>query len=1112
MYIDTLIWLYALLILCAIVIIYTAVRMVRVRVWIKTQIKQDKPMVEIGYLNLLDDGFASEVHLMGAGKKPPIGYVRADTQKNDGRGFVDVITSDIEDETTNPHYSQCGYIVFENGNTSIDNYGYIYKQQPGKKKKELIGYCARPSQPNVPTIYGERSWKSLWLVCRLNVYAGKPEQEKDTKKDKEAKTNKDATKSQSQAKVLMNIGAKRGKKNNLSDIENADKGFLNQETEVDSNISNDALKDILPQPVVGEQNGPNITNVTPDAHNEVNDVVNDNQMQHDNEEPIINEADSFVETGEEIGTTLVDEEVASEPVVTNNDVEKMTETTEEEHPEGDSIENQQQEVIEQPTDKEMVELPNEMEAQPQPAESNRVEDTEQQLEAEEPLDAEQPADAELSSEAEQASADDSANDTGKGDGKKRKKSKAKKVPPKVPLAMCQYTGFHSSKNDYLPPEARACAYAALGRYYQKKSYAEYYRNHPCGWKDTALLTTTIYCLIFLLLYTINTGLLQMPLLGDNFLAAGILVVFYFVLWALIRMIKIDNMESSNSIQPRLYLFNKNLGIKTVNLLIVAFSLIAMAFTLFYYDYDFFPLLFAIVFGVSTNMTMKAANEKWTISLSYDENENNEDEDKDKREVKNPPGDISRSYEWDLDPNYNGTLLLHGSLTLYFSQKDIDDVRYCNPFYGQRKDKSDKEYILQMFNYLKGHKTFLARVRYISYYIKKEIDRANLTPLDRIQFTLDFIQEPNIRFVQNSKCEEINFYEDYIRFPDETLFDKQGDCNSKSLLAAMLFHTMGYNVLYLASRKYQHAAVGIEIKQRDINEGWYGSPQKVEEITIQDDGKFYIYCETTGDHFGIGSTIEGMKWEDFDEKIILPLNEETSQDDVEDPDLEVSRIYNWELDSKLGKKIHGNLTLNFISSDIEQLRGINPFRSYGKDGYTYDMNIRRMFDYLWEDSDRTENVHNIADYIKTKRKDNELTEFEMLQFVLDFVQMPNINYVIDEESSSIDYAKEYMRFPEEVLYDKEGDCDCKSSLMAAICHELGYNVIIMLSEQLQHAAIGLEYHEDWVDHIEKDTSRVLREHNGKTYVYCETTGDGYLIGHIRENESIQNFETIIELPA
>lgn len=1108
MYINTLIWLYALLMLCAIVIIYTAVRMVRVRVWIKTRIKANKPLVEIGYLNLLEDGVSSEVHLMGAGKKPPIGYVRADNQNNDGRGFVDVITSDIEDETSNPHYSQCGYIVFENGDTSIDNYGFIYKQQPGKKKKELIGYCARPSQPNVPTIYGERSWKSLWLVCKLNVYAGKPEQEKDNKKDKADKENK-AKKSptnkqpevKSRANVLMNIGAKRGKKNTSPSIENADEEFLNQETEINSNINIDSTEDFLPQPAVVEQNEPDMAIEVSNANNEVTDVVvNDNQVQQDNERPLINEADSFVETGDKVGTTLVDDEVVSEPVVTDNELGEMAETTEDELPEGDSMENQQQDVIEQPTDdKETVELADEIEAQQQPTEPERIEDTGQQLEAEEPA------------EAEQSSEDNSADDTGKGDGKKKKKSKAKKVPPKIPLAMCRFTGFHSSKNDQLPPEARACAYAALGRYYQKKNYSEYYRDNPCGWKDTALLTTTIYCLIFLILYTVNTGLLQMPLLGDNFIAAGILVVFYFVLWALVRMIKIDNMESSNSIQPRLDLFNKNLGLKTVNLLIVAFSLIAMAFTLFYYDYDFLPLLFAIVFGVSTNMMLQAANKKWRISLSYDENEDNEDEYK--REAKNPPGDISRTYEWDLEPNYNGTLLLHGNLTLYFTQKDVDDVRYCNPFYGQRKDKSDKEYILEMFNYLKGHKTFLARVRYISYYIKKEIDKANLTPLDRIQFTLDFIQEPNIRFVQNSKCEEINFYEDYIRFPDETLFDKQGDCNSKSLLAAMLFHTMGYNVLYLASRKYQHAAVGIEIKQRDINEGWYGSPQKVEEITIQDDGKFYIYCETTGDHFSIGSTIEGMKWDDFDEKILLPLNEETSQDDVEDPDLEVNRIYNWELDKKLGKAIRGNLTLNFTSSYIEQMRGINPFRSYGKDGNTYDMNIHRMFDYLWDDSDRTENVRNVADYIKSKRKDNDLTEFEMLQFALDFVQMPNINYVIDEESSSINYAKEYMRFPEEVLYDKEGDCDCKSSLMAAICHELGYNVIIMLSEQLQHAAIGLEYNQEWEKHIEKDdTSRVLREHNGKTYVYCETTGDGYLIGHIRENESIQNFETIIELPA
>ena len=107
----------------------------------------------------------------------------------------------------------------------------------------------------------------------------------------------------------------------------------------------------------------------------------------------------------------------------------------------------------------------------------------------------------------------------------------------------------------------------------------------------------------------------------------------------------------------------------------------------------------------------------------------------------------------------------------------------------------------------------------------------------------------------------------------------------------------------------------------------------------------------------------------------------------------------------------------------------------------------------------------------------------------------------------------MRFPDEVLYDKEGDCDCKSSLTAALFHELGYNVVVMLSQKLGHAAIGIELKDEWLDVIKPDNpERVVREHNGKRYLYCETTGYGYKIGHIKENDSIQDFETIVEVPA
>ena len=153
------------------------------------------------------------------------------------------------------------------------------------------------------------------------------------------------------------------------------------------------------------------------------------------------------------------------------------------------------------------------------------------------------------------------------------------------------------------------------------------------------------------------------------------------------------------------------------------------------------------------------------------------------------------------------------------------------------------------------------------------------------------------------------------------------------------------------------------------------------------------------------------------------------------------------------------------------------------------------------------------YIKKTVKEAKLSELDLVQFALDFCQAPNITYCVDDQSKGINYAKEYMRFPDEVLFDKEGDCDCKSSLTAALFHELGYNVIVMLSQKLQHAAIGIEGKDDWLNIINPaNPDSVLREYNGKKYVYCETTGDGFRIGHIKENDSINDFETIVEIKA
>lgn len=1021
MLIETLTWLYALITLTVVVIVFLVKRCSKVRVWIKMHPKTGQPMTEIGYLDTNGDNTAGEVHLSGSGSKVPIGRVIIDGQSKKGIGLVEVLTSDIDDETEKPRYKQCGYISFGT-DASIDEYGYIYKHQKGRKKKELIGYCARPSAPNTPTIYGERSWRTLWLTTTLNAYLGKPDQ---VEKPTEATDDK-------LAPATLSIG---------NDADTSQPVFDDTNPVSDS----EKVKDSPATP----------TNETPMP-----------QLENDAEATPLAEMFAEEGTGDAENTTPEDAN-GSQPD------EPQAEGNADQAGNGES---------------EDAGAGNDSNSENTGGDSGNESDTENENEAN------------LTNEEEPTQ--DTVPPTKKQRGKDSQSAKK-------PFAICYCTGFHNSSNDPLPAEARACAYALLGNNYQRRKYAEYYKEAPYGWKDTAMLTSFIYSVFFLLLYIVNTGMLQMPLVGDDYRAVGILIGFYFVLWALVRLIKIDRIENSNSFQPKLDLFNKNLNLGWFNVAIVALAVISGYFTIFYYDFDLFPLIFAIGFGVAINMTLHGANKPWRISSSYTENDEIEDEEE--NEVRNPEGDIARLYEWELEQR-NASQKVHGDLTLFFSARDINDLRQCNPFFSQRKDKVDKAYIHDMYGFLIEHKSMLARVRYLAAYINKMVQKQSLTPLEKIQFTLDFVQEPNIRFMNNRDCKAINFYDDYIRFPDETLYDKEGDCNSKSLLAAMLFHVMGYNVLYLASRKHQHAAIGIEVSLVDLMDGWYGSMESIERITVLENGKRYIYCETTGDRFTIGMTMVGMKLDEFDDKVLLPLNEESLEEDGIMLNDSKTCIYNWDLDSESGIQLHGKFTLDFSKSQIEELREVNPFLYYGKNGNTYEVNIRSMFMYIFDQPNRMEKVNLLADYIKAVTMSAGCNELDTLQFALDFVQMPNIEYRIDEESESIDRMKEYMRFPDEVLFDKEGDCDCKSSLTAALFHALGHNVVIMLSAERGHAAIGLEFHEEWRDQIHVDDfDSVLFDYNGRKYLYCETTGDGFRIGHIIAGDTVKNYEIIVEIP-
>lgn len=678
---------------------------------------------------------------------------------------------------------------------------------------------------------------------------------------------------------------------------------------------------------------------------------------------------------------------------------------------------------------------------------------------------------------------------------------------KMPVSQCYHYSFHSSKNDAMPPETRSAAFGLLFGLYNKNDYREYYNSPAYGWKDTALLATLIYTLGYVLWYFIRVKIMGKTLLNSEPLMPFVLYAVYFGLWAIVRAIKIECIENSNTIQPKIDLFNKALGQRFFDYAILACCLITLLFSLgegAVYGLDFMALIAVIITGVIINMIMKSSSARWEVKNPFAVDDDSDMEDE---EIVNPEGDIARLYKWTLDAESNKNV--SGELTLYYTSQYISDLRFVNPFYNQRKDKPLKLLIMDMFHYMKEHRGITARLRYVATQIQRISAQNGLDDFETLQFTIDFVQEPNIRFCLNRDSKAINQFEDYIRYPDEVLYDKEADSNSKALLAAMLFHFMQHNVLYLFSRVQHHGAIGIEVKKEWIEDNMING-HGIDEISFVYNNRRYIFCETTSDGFRIGGTMGGMKYDDFDEQIEFTLIE----DDVDDSNEEsVTCLYNWDLDSPLGNQLHGSYTLEFSKTEIDDLRANNPFLTYATDHSSYEDNIRKIFDFINQSSERQAKVSEIAQYIRTTIKDANLGSYDLVQFALDFCQAPNITYCVDEQSAGISFAQEYMRFPDEVLFDKEGDCDCKSSLTAALFHALGYKVLVMLSRKLQHAAIGVEANDEWLEHIDPaKLNSVLREYNGTKYLYCETTGDGFRVGQIKDEDSIHDFDTIVEINA
>ena len=666
------------------------------------------------------------------------------------------------------------------------------------------------------------------------------------------------------------------------------------------------------------------------------------------------------------------------------------------------------------------------------------------------------------------------------------------------IAQCDTQGRMLPPMGAITTESRAGAYALFAIQEPQQQFDEYYSEAKDGWRDTALLAALVYTVLYVLYYLVNTSILQRPLVGYFGWAIPVLYGFYYVIWALLRSIKIERKESGHSFQPQLDLLNKFVGQRGVDIWVILIGSTAMALTPYFFHMDFIPMLMALVTGFTINKTIRSNGEPWKIYKSYSEMEEDSEIEYGELDTNQPPsGDITCNYDWDLD--YEG-LPLHGNLSIRFDADQIREERQNNPFFSQNPIKPT-DIVRQQFEMLCRRRDYMERMRYLSKYIMETASRADLAEHVKLQFALDFIQEPNIRFVRDKDSERIQFALQYMRMPDETLFDKEGDYDCKAFFATMLFHSMGYDVIFLYSTKHDHYAVAVEERYHWTDVIW----QEVQgKYVIPYEGKNYVLCETGADRFKVGEMLAGIEVKDFDfQELFLHRTPGVDYEDTE------YKSYDWDFDGEEGNvSVHSMVIIGFNTHFISDLRRRNPFRDPEKKERPLIQNVAEMVRLLRSDPKYTMNLMEVVKDIREKFPDSDLSR---LQFALDFVQEPNIRFCQDSRSASILFTKGYVRFPDETLFDKEGDSDCKSFLAAMLFSMLGSDTLFMYDTKKDFTAIAVESTPSLVSqisHLDRDKAVII--HNGREYLFCDTTREGLRIGRIAAGLTKTDFDSILEI--
>lgn len=369
-----------------------------------------------------------------------------------------------------------------------------------------------------------------------------------------------------------------------------------------------------------------------------------------------------------------------------------------------------------------------------------------------------------------------------------------------------------------------------------------------GFKDLALPSALIFMMLYVPFSLIGITANVMDSIGNEFFfILYMLLVYLFICWSLLFVKKFMTMRN-RSLTYILGLIDCNVGVSVWNWTIIVGTAILLIASLCIQNYTMFPLFLTLLIGFIANLgcfqrdwhvvePCATWNAKWMRTTNATT-----------ASVMQTPGQKIIEFEWAPILEAKG-ISQHNNekVSIVLTEQDFElqngRVRKMNPF-GSAQPQSEEDLENKVREVLLGcddqqneEKNAIVAIINSAYQICK---RYNLADFELYDLILLFCQH-SIDYKTDDKSDSIGNIGEYFRYAAETLYDGEGDCDCKSVLAYKIFEALGVksNLVFAKTKgqlNYNHVAV---VLHRD----------SMAVVSIPDSYPQYkkglIYCELTG---------------------------------------------------------------------------------------------------------------------------------------------------------------------------------------------------------------------------------------------------------------------------